>query len=381
MLTDAFSRLRALPPFKLERYFARYEFSAEYLLCSSDCESLAIGDLLAFEPGAAEAFQRHWLGYTESLGAPGLRRGIAGIYQAIEPEQVLVHSGAEEAILLFYLAALQPGDHVIVHWPGYQSLAEIPAALGCQVTPWRARPENGWALDLDELERLARPETRLVVVNTPHNPTGYLMAHADLERLAGFCRQRGLLLLVDEVYRESEYSDEDRLPAACDVYEQAVSLGVMSKTYGLAGLRIGWIATRSAEVYRRMAALKDYTTICSSAPSEFLAELALRHRARLTARTRSLLLDNLALLDQFFAGQAGRLRWVRPRAGSVAFPEYLDGDVERFCHALVSQAGVLLAPGELFDYPGNHFRIGLGRRSLPQALARLQDFLERPTAG
>jgi len=362
-------------PFKLERYFAQYEFSARYLLSSSDCESLAVQDVLALEAGAAEAFQQHWLGYTESPGAPSLRREIANVYTQISPEQVLVHSGAEEAIFLFMHTMLQPGQHVIVPWPCYQSLAELARSIGCTVSSWQARPENNWLPDLDELRQLVRPETRLIVVNTPHNPTGYLLPKAGQRALVELARQHGLLLFSDEVYRESEHDPAERLPAACDLYENAVSLGVMSKTYGLAGLRIGWIATQNQEIYARMTALKDYTTICNSAPSEFLAEVALRHRQQLVERNLGIIRGNLALLDSFFERQARHFSWVRPRAGSIAFPQLLSGEVQAFCHALVTQRGVLLAPGNLFDYPGNCFRLGFGRKNMPEALALLEEFV------
>ncbi|HSQ40297.1 MAG TPA: aminotransferase class I/II-fold pyridoxal phosphate-dependent enzyme, partial [Anaerolineales bacterium] len=224
-----------LPPFKLERYFAKYEFATEYLLCSSDCEAMSIADLLALEEGAAEKFQNVWLGYTESQGSPALRREIAKIYYTIQPEQILVHTGAEEAIFLFMLAILKQGDHIIVHAPHYQSLSEVAKSLGCDVSPWLAREENNWALDLDELRRLVRPTTKVIVVNTPHNPTGYLMSRADFDSVNRFAQENNLLLFFDEVYRESEYDTGLRLPAGCDMGKHAVSLGVTSKTYGLAG--------------------------------------------------------------------------------------------------------------------------------------------------
>ena len=374
-----------LPPFKLERYFAKYEFSARYLLCSSDCESLLVGDLLALEPGADESLKRHWLGYTESTGAPSLRKEIANIYDSITPGQVLVHSGAQEAIFLFMHAALQPGDHVIVHWPCYQSLFEVARGIGCEVSFWEARAENGWALDLDELKRMLRPNTRAVIVNTPHNPTGTLMPRPDFLALNALCaehslsQERSLLLFSDEVYRELEYDPADRLPSACDLNPLAVSLGVMSKSYGLAGLRIGWIATRNADIYNRMAALKDYTTICNSAPSEFLAELALRHRAALAARNLQIIQSNLARLDDFFSRRADRFAWVRPKAGPIAFPRLLKGDVETFCDELVHESGVLLLPGSMYDHPGNHFRVGFARKNMPSALAQLEQFLNQHT--
>jgi aspartate/methionine/tyrosine aminotransferase len=365
-----------IQPFKLERYFARYEFAVQYTLCSSDCESLSIADLLKLEEGAEGRFQEHWLGYTESQGAPELREAISRVYTTIQPEQVLVHSGAEEAIFLLMHALLAPGDHLIVHWPCYQSLFEIGRALGCEVTLWRARPENGWALDLDELQGIIRPNTRLIVVNLPHNPTGYLMPRSEFQELQRIAQERDVYLFSDEVYREIEHDPALRLPAACDLNEKAISLGVMSKSYGLAGLRIGWIATRDARVYERMAGLKDYTTICNSAPSEFLAGVALRHREQLTARNLEIILRNLELLDAFFAHRGEQFAWKRPSAGPIAFPRLLDGEVEAFCTRLADTAGVLLLPGTLYDHGGNHFRIGFGRRNLPAALEKLEEFLD-----
>ena len=365
-----------LSPFKLERYFAKYEFNVAYTLCSSDCQSFTIQELLDLEPDAAERFHQHWLGYTESPGSPSLRQEIARVYTAISPDQVLVHAGAEEAIFLLMHAALSPGDHLIVHFPCYQSLVEVARSLGCELTLWSGREANGWALDLDELERGLRPNTRLIVLNTPHNPTGYLMPPEDFHALTRLAQERGILLFSDEVYREAEHRPEDRLPAACDVSASAVSLGVMSKTYGLPGLRIGWVATRDAAILSRMAALKDYTTICNSAPSEFLAELGLRHRGALAERNLGIIRRNLSILDDFFASHAERFAWRRPKAGPIAFPRLMVGDIEAFCHDLVMRAGVLLLPGSVYDDTGNHFRIGFGRQNLPEAAARLEDYLK-----
>ena len=364
-----------LPPFKLERYFAKYEFNTEFLLCSSDCEAMSIADLLALEEGAAEKFQHTWLGYTESQGHPALRKEIANIYESIHPEEILVHTGAEEAIYLFMLATLKEHDHVIVHAPHYQSLSEVAKNIGCEVSPWLARVENNWALDLDELLRLMQPNTKAIIINTPHNPTGYLMSRADFEAINKFAQENNLLLFCDEVYRESEYDLATRLPAACDMGEHAVSLGVTSKTYGLAGLRIGWIATKNKKIYQSMASLKDYTTLCNSAPSEFLAEVALRNRQKLVARNLGIIKSNLEIVDELFTRHSSLFRWVRPTAGSMGYPKLLKGDVEEFCDGLVRQVGVLLLPGTMYDDSSNHFRIGLGRKNLPQAVERLENYL------
>jgi aspartate/methionine/tyrosine aminotransferase len=366
-----------LPPFKLERYFAKHEFNTEYLLCSSDCESMSIADLLALEESAANKFQQTWLGYTESAGSPALRAEICKLYETIRPEEILIHSGAEEAIFLFMFAAFKQYDHVIVHSPGYQSLAEVARAAGCDVSPWRGREENSWALDLDELRHLMRTNTKAIIINTPHNPTGYLMSREDYEAVHTFARANKLLLFSDEVYRESEYDPATKLPAACDLGDYAVSLGVTSKTYGLAGLRIGWIATKNKKIYEKMASLKDYTTICNSAPSEFLAEVAMRNRRKLSERNLGIIEQNLAVIDALFARYSSLFSWVRPQAGSMAFPRYLDGNVAKFCDELVKEAGVLLLPGSIYDDSGNHFRLGLGRKNLPQAVERLEQYLRK----
>ena len=366
-----------LPPFKLERFFAKYEFNTEFLLCSSDCEAMSIADLLAIDEGAAEKFQNIWLGYTESLGSPSLRKEIAGIYSSTQPEELLVFSGANEAIYLFMMAALKENDHIIVHSPHYQSLSEVAKGIGCMVSPWRAREENGWALDMDELRHLMRSSTKAVVVNVPHNPTGYLMSRADFDELNKFVQENNLLLFSDEVYRESEYDPSDRLPAAVDYGAHAVSLGVTSKTYGLAGLRIGWVATKNRDLYNKMASLKDYTTICNSAPSEFLAELAMRHRAKLANRNLEIIKHNLTVIDDLFTRYSSLFSWHRPKAGSMGFPKLLKGNVESFCDNLVKKAGVLLLPGSVYDDAHNHFRLGLGRKNLPQAVERLEGYLSK----
>ncbi len=376
-----FYRFMKLPPFILERYFAKHEFNVKHLLCCSDCQSMSIRELLTLSPGAEEEFLRLRLGYTESRGSPSLRALIAGIYGGIDAGQVLVHGGAEEAIFLFMHAALEPSDHLIVHWPCYQSLFEIARGIGCDVTPWPAREEEGWALDPEELKRLVRPNTRAIILNSPHNPTGWQMPRDAFLETVKFAETGGITLFSDEVYRESEYDKKDRLPAACDAGERAVSLGVMSKTYGLPGLRIGWVATQNRDIYVRMEELKDYTTICASGPSEFLAQTALRHRQTLVERNVEIISGNLAVLDGLFARHADRLAWRRPIAGPIAFPRLLREDSRAFCSGLLREEGVLLLPGEVYADRENHFRIGFGRAGLPAAAARLEAYLEGFAAG
>jgi len=273
-----------IEPFALERFFARHEFSARHMLCASDCETFSLGELLAMEPGATEAFSALRLGYTETAGDPDLRREIAGLYQGISAADILVFAGAEEAIFVFMNAVLNAADHLLVHAPCYQSLAAVAEGAGCRVTRWQANASRGWSLDPDRLPRQLTPATRAVVVNFPHNPSGYLPEAERFERIMAIARQRGLFLFSDEVYRFLEYNPQDRQPAACEIYENGVSLGVMSKAFGLAGLRLGWVACRNRDVLRAMAELKDYTTICTAAPSEYLSLLALRRRQEILER-------------------------------------------------------------------------------------------------
>jgi len=363
-----------IPEFKLERFFAEHEFTAPYLLCASDCEAMSIDDLLALEPGARRGFDALWLGYTESPGHPALRAAVVGLHEAIGADDMLVHSGAEEAIFTFMNGLLNPGDHVIVHTPCYQSLMEIPAAIGCSVSPWRSREDFAWGLSLDELERLIEPATRAVVVNLPHNPTGYLAPRALFDRLIEICRARGLILFSDEVYRGLEYDPADRLPAAADAYGNAVSLGVMSKSFGLAGLRIGWVASRNREILAAMARYKDYTTICNSAPSEYLATLAINHRDTVVGRNLEIISGNIERLDNFFERFSGVVSWVRPKAGAVAFPRVRDGGA--LFNGLLEKKGLLIAPGSNFGHGDTHFRIGFGRNNMAEALGKFAEYLE-----
>ncbi|ATB44210.1 aspartate aminotransferase [Cystobacter fuscus] len=365
-----------IPEFKLERYFSKWEFRAPYLLCSSDIEGWRMSELLALaDADARERWEQLTLGYTETPGLPVLREELAGLYPGVRPDQVLTFAGAQEAIFILVNVLLGAGDHAVVTWPGYQSLYEVARATGAEVTLLRLREEDGWRLDLAELERALRPDTKLLVVNFPHNPTGALPDADTWRELFALAEARGVYVLSDEVYRLMEYDTRDTLPAAVELSARGVSLGVMSKSYGLAGLRVGWLACRDSGILSRCAAYKDYTTISNAAPSEVLALMALRARERVLARSRAIVSDNLARVEGFFSRYAEHFGWVRPRAGSVAFPRLRsDVPVATFCERLVEQEGVLLLPGDVYDFPGNHFRLGLGRTNLPDALVRLERF-------
>lgn len=368
-----------LPDFTLERYFARWEFAVSYVLCGSDVESYRMDALLEMaDAESRELWNNLTLNYTEAQGHPLVRREIAALYNGVTPDEVLTFAGAGEQIFILMNLLLQAGDHAIVTWPGYQSLYSVAQATGADVTLLPLTAANNWALDLDALRAAIRPSTKLIVTNFPHNPTGAQIDRATFDALVAIADESGAYLLSDEVYRLLEYDAADRLPAAVERSRRAISVGVMSKAFGLPGLRIGWVATHDADLLRRMAAFKDYTTICNSAPSEILALIALRARETILTRNREIVLHNLRLLDRFFADWADIFSWVRPRAGSIAFPRLLtDLPVEQFAAELVEQEGVLVLPGTVYDHHDNHFRIGLGRANMPEALARLEHFAQR----
>ena len=364
-----------LPPFALERYFARHEFTARHLLGSSDPQAMAVGELLALESGAAEALGELWLGYTESLGAPDLRGAIAGLYGTVAPAEVIVFTGAQEPIYAFMRVALGPGDHLVAHSPGYQSHFEVARDAGAEVSLWEGDPERGWALDPARLKALLRPNTKAILVCGPHNPTGFLFEPQAWLEVVEIARAAGVWLFSDEVYRGLEHDPATRLPQACDLYERAVSLNCLSKAYGLAGLRLGWVATHDPFLLRELAAHKDYLTICTPAPSEFLGAIAVRHAEALFTRSRERLVANLDLLEAFFERHPDTFSWQRPRAGSTTFPRYLKGSAEAFCEDLVRRAGIMLVPSTQFQYGDAHLRFGYGRADLAEGLERLEEQL------
>ncbi len=370
--------LHSVQGLKLERFFAELGAKAEYLLCTSDIEPYRLHDLLALADSELRArWDRLALGYTDPGGMPALREEIAGMYVGIEADEVVTFAGADEAIFLALNAILRPGDHAVVVWPAYQSLHEVAYAAGADVTLVPLDPDD-WELDVEELRRAVRPSTRVVIVNFPHNPTGALPPRATLDAVEAIAAEVGAHLFSDEVYRHLEYDEADLLPAVAEYGGLAVSVGVMSKSFGLAGLRIGWLATKDRELLQRISTYKEYISSCNSAPSELLALIALRARETVLARSGGLLAENLTLLDAFFAEWEGVFEWVRPRAGCVGFPHLrAELDVEELAIRLVEEERVLVVPGSIYDYPGNHFRLGFGRADLPIALAGLERFARR----
>lgn len=371
-----------LPDFKLETYFSRWEFSARYHLTASDAQTTAVSELLEL---ADEDGRRRWdtlaLGYTETRGLPALREEIAGTYDVVAPEDVMCFAGAEEAIYLAMHALLEAGDHAVVLTPNYQAAETIPLSI-CEVTGIALVAESNWSLDVDAVERALRPNTKLVSVNFPNNPTGAVPDPVTWQRLVSLCDERGITLFSDEVYRGLEL-DCPSLPQAADLSANALSLNVMSKAYGLPGLRIGWIACRDRALLDKLERAKHYTSICNSAPSEILALIGLRARDRILERNRGIVAANLPLFADFFGRFPDLFDFTPPQGGCVCYPRYLGADgVEAMCTELVEQAGVLLLPSsiyssELTETPTDRFRVGVGRQGPQEALDQWATWLEK----
>ncbi len=367
--------------FALEVYFSKWEFAAKYHLTASDAQSMTLGELLGHASPADRArFENLHLGYTETFGAKPLLNQIAATYDAITPDQLLCFAGAQEGIYVAMRTLLGADDHCIVVTPNYQSAETIPLSI-CAVSGVPLDENDHWSLDLDRVKALIRPNTRLISINFPNNPTGAILPRATFDGLVTLCRQHGIWLFSDEVYRLIERDPAIRLPQVADVYERGISLNVMSKSYGLPGLRIGWLAAQDREFLAACERYKHYLSICNSAPSELLAEIALKAREPILARNRAIVRTNLALLTAFFAEFPELFDWREPDGSCVGFLPYKGADgVEAFTTRLVAETGVLLLPSsiytsELGPVPAAYFRIGFGRHGMAEALAVLRGWL------
>jgi aspartate/methionine/tyrosine aminotransferase len=373
-----------LPDFRLEVVFSRWEFVAPYNLTASDAQTMTVGEVLAL--GSDEdraAFDDLALGYVPTWGSDRLRGAIAGTYATCGPDDVLAFAGAEEAMFWALQLLAEPGEHVVVTVPNYQALETVPRAAGIEVTGVLLDERDGWRLHLDEVEAALRSTTRVVAVNFPNNPTGAVPDAETFAALVELCEERGIRLFSDEVYRGLELDSARTLPQAADLSTTALSLNVLSKSYGLPGLRIGWLACRDHAVLERLERHKHYTSICNAGPSELLAAIALEAGAQVQARNRAIIAENLPLFDAFFARHAELFEWAPPQGGCVAFPRYrgVEG-VEEMCRELVERAGVFLLPASIYrsdlaTVPADRFRTGVGRRDPGPALEAFDAYLER----
>ncbi len=382
--------------FKLEVFFDKHEFNTPHLLAQSDCQAMTVAELVAMEPGAEAKLHNTWLGYTEVAGSNELREQVSELYRGVSVKNVLMFCGAEEAIFAYMNTVLSPGDEVICLTPTYQSLIELPKAIGAKVIPWRLRnQQTTWTLDFEELTTLITKSTKLIVINTPNNPTGYTLKDVEIDQLVNVAASHNIKIFSDEVYRGLDLDGLIR-PALAEVYENAVTLGVMSKAYGLAGLRIGWLVGSDVDLLAKVQKYKHYLSICNSATSEVLAGIALKHKTAILGRNLGIIQANLNLANEFFERHKDIFVNNPPQCGSVAFHqiknEYLleavktianvtpgENIIDIYCSHLAEQAGVLLLPGSTYEVDEPYFRMGYGRLDFSDGLKVLDNYLQNLT--
>ena len=367
-----------LAPFKLEEYLGKYEFSAPYLLCCSDPESFSMQEILSLcDAQDKKIWDELKLGYTEIPGLPILREQIAkSLYPSLTYNNIFCFAGAEEGIFCSLYSLCQPEDHVIILAPCYQSLMELPKLKGSSITSVMLREENDWRIDIRAIEKAISPNTKWLIINFPHNPTGQVITKEELEALVKLCDKHGIWIFADEVFRLLGSPNEPWAPNVAEIYPKSISLGVMSKAYGLAGLRVGWIASQDKEILKKIEHFKHYTTICNSAPAEILSLIALKNKDKILARNNEIVVKNLTLLDEFMDKYQDLFEWVRPQGGCIGYVKYKsDEPISSMADRLVKAKGVLLMPANIYDHDSNHFRIGFGRKNMEESLLLFKEFL------
>ncbi|WP_109476579.1 aminotransferase [Paraburkholderia sp. C35] len=364
--------------FGVERWMDLYENQCQLNLAETCVESLTVGELLKIA-GKEDALLGEILPMKLTYGAidgtERLRSNVASLYEKQSVSNVLITHGAISANALVYETLVEPGDHVISVLPTYQQHYSIPESYGAKVDILRLREENGFLPDLDELKRMVTPNTRVIAINNPNNPTGSLMDRAFLERIVEIARSCGAYVLNDEVYRGTDQEGSGFTASIADLYEKGISTGSMSKTWSLAGLRVGWIVA-PVELLERVRTHRDYNTISVGMLNDLLASIALENRKAILERNHGILRTNLALLDAWIAKEP-LLSYVKPKAGTTALVRVnVDMSSRDFCIALIEKTGVMFTPGSALDVEG-YVRIGYtnNRDVLVAGLAKVSDFL------
>jgi aspartate/methionine/tyrosine aminotransferase len=344
-----------LKPFLLDDWLDTYEHGIEFNLASSTGPSWTVNELLDLGGDQArERYMDHRVVYSRPAGADTLRAAIAEM-QGVDVDCVQVVTGASEALTILMWLAAEPGANVVLPLPGFTTFSALPESLGVETRFYRLRRENDFHIDVDEITRLADSRTRLILVNSPHNPTGATMSDSDMEALHEFTSRRGIQFVSDEVYHPIYHG---RYTQSAARLPHATVINDLSKAFPLAGTRTGWMIERDAERRKQYWTARAYFSICNNTAGEILAEIAIRHHAFVLERTQDAASRNLEQLDRFMAAHSDVLGWSRPQGGLTGFPWLVSGeDARPFCQA-AAERGILFAPGDCFDMP-SHFRVGV----------------------
>ena len=363
-----------LKPFLLDMWLATYEHDIEFNLAASEGPRWTLNEILSLaSEEERQRFLNHNLVYGRPAGADGLRAAIAEM-QDVNVDTVQVVTGASEALLVLFWLAAEPGANVVLPQPGYPPFSALPESLGIETRFYTLRKENDFRIDLDEIKQLADRNTKLILINSPHSPTGATISDAELDSLHEFTASREIQLVSDEVfhpiYHGQATRSASRLPHATVIHD-------FSKAFPLSGVRTGWIIEHDSERRERYWMARTYFSISNNTAGEILAEIAMRRRNIVLGRTQETATQNLRQLSSFMSEHRDTLGWIPPGGGMFAFPWLVSGENSRpFCQAAADQ-GILLAPGDCFDAP-SHFRLGFAAMTdkFPDALDRLGEFVK-----
>ena len=348
---------------KLRQWNTQFEFSVKYNI--SDCSTYALTTEELFSLAGKKAKNEYLnlsLKYTESLGGLSLRQAISNLYLNLKPENILATSGAIEAIFLIMNSLLNQGDNIIVQFPIYQALYQVAESNGVKIKRWNLKPENNFLPDLAELNNLIDKNTKMIVINQPQVPVGSIMAEAMLKTLINIAEKNNLYIVSDEVCLPLFWNIKNKVPAIADIYKKGISIGDVSKPFGAGGLRIGWLTTQNINIFKDCLALRGYTTMSNSGPSEYLAALILKNKEKILEPRLKILRKNLADLIRLVEKNKKIFCLTVPRAGATAFVNYnLKIKSEYFCRELIKKYNTLLVPGSVYGLE-NYFRIGLGAK-------------------
>ena len=363
-----------LKPFLLDAWLDNYEHGIEFNLAASTGPVWTVNQLLALaSEEVRHNFLHHKLVYSRPAGADSLREAIAEM-QGVSVDCVQIVTGASEALTILMWLAAEPGANVILPLPGFTTFSALPESLGLEMRFYRVAREKGFQMDIDEIKSLADSRTKLILVNSPHNPTGATISDSDMESLHDFASARGIQLVSDEVYHPIYHGRATKSSARL---AHATVISDLSKAFSLAGVRTGWMIEHDPVRQKRYWNARAYFSICNTTTGEILTEVAIRNRAIILGKAQEAASRNLALLDRFMDEHRDTLGWIRPQGGTTAFPWLVSGENARpFCQA-ATERGLLFAPGDCFDSP-KHFRLGFAAAAedFPRGLERLEKFVE-----
>ncbi len=363
--------------FGTEEYFDKYEFTKPYQLASSDCESVTLAELIQAGGGSLEEFSQIRLGYTEMRGSELLRKEISKRYETVTAHNVLVLGSPIEGIYLTMRAVLKAGDRVVVLSPAYDALFNVAEHISQNAVRWFLKNNgNSWSLDFDQLEKLLSQKTKLLVINFPHNPTGFVPTETDLKKMIEIAKRYNVQVFSDEIYRGLEYGVACSKSVA-DLDSNSIILSGASKSFGLPGLRFGWLVVKDSELYKELLNLKSYTSMCSPQTSEYLGLMAIKGAESLIRRNLSIVKNNLSLAESFFKEWQKHLQWLRPLGGSVSVVKIDQPSAEQFCHEIAASSGVVLLPLQFMGYEDKYFRMGFGRTNFKANLDIFQSALNK----